>query len=161
MARETWPNLDDKVQAGIEHNMCHGNLDCILGIDQLYSKVIKVNKTIQHPTKGLAIKETIFGPSIGGSTEHRADDVDQTINLKIFATSMEENENEPTIICEGNENCTEKEIQLNIARVFNTEQCCVPTTCGEKKNCTEDEKLAMDEQDAVDQLKKSLNLDGG
>ena len=67
-----WPTLDKQLAKEIKNNIVKGRIDIIVGLDQLYGKISNTN-TIKHPYKRLALLSTIFGYSLGGSTEEYLD----------------------------------------------------------------------------------------
>ena len=112
-----WPNLDRNLKNEVKRNIFGGPIDIIIGIDLLYTKVLR-KKSYSHVTRGLIIKDTIFGSAIGGSTDFREKLLAEPIVLNCFATSIEKISTEPTIIDENNCSQDEEDIQKNISKML-------------------------------------------
>ena len=97
---------------------------------------LKNTKTITHPERRLALMSTIFGYSIGGSTQKKLEFTEEPRNLTMMASTFDST-NEPTIITEGG-NVTEKETQRLMNLLFATEKL---VNSGEKAE-TEGERYA-------------------
>ena len=69
----------------VKKNIVKGRIDIIIGLDQLYGKFSNTN-SIRHPYKRLALLNSIFGFSIGGSTE---DYLDGGTKLDILVSNLE------------------------------------------------------------------------
>ena len=67
---DLWPNLDDKLKLQAIENMIDRQVDVIIGPDPLYRKITDT-KSIPHPDRGLALLNTKFGWSLGGSPEKK------------------------------------------------------------------------------------------
>ena len=61
-----WPSLDKELAKEIKRNLTGGQIDVIIGLDQLYGK-IKDSTIIQHPHRRLILMKTIFGYSLSRS----------------------------------------------------------------------------------------------
>ena len=62
-----WPSLDKELAKEIKRNLTGCQIDVIIGLDELYSK-IEDSTIIQHPHRRLILMKTIFGFSLGGSS---------------------------------------------------------------------------------------------
>ena len=103
-----WPTLDKQLAKEVKNNIVKGRIDIIVGLDQLYGKFSNTN-SIRHPYKRLALLNTIFGFSIGGSTE---DYLDGGTKLDMLVSNLEMTKTEPT------EETNEKGIQQLTERLF-------------------------------------------
>ena len=116
-----------------------GRIDIIVGLDQLYGKISNTN-TIEHPYKRLALLSTIFGYSLGGSTEEYLDGGSES-NMLVSNIEMK---TEPT------EETNEKDIQQLMERLF---------TCEMPENSNNN--VSADEQYALDTFKDNLKFEEG
>lgn len=154
--KQIWPNLDNNLERDINNNIACGDIDVIVGMDQLYTKVYKHNE-IKHATLGLRIVDTIFGHTIGGNTTTRSHGVEEPIEIQAYATTIDNVE--PTIIEEKGSSSTESEIQADIARMFNTEQHSSVDT--EETKSPANAQYTADEQYAEEQFKANVQLKNG
>ena len=61
------PSLDKELAKEIERYLTGGQIDVIIGLDELYGKITD-STIIQHPHRRLILMKTIFGFSLGGSS---------------------------------------------------------------------------------------------
>ena len=64
-----------------------GRIDIVVGIDQLYGKISNTNSII-HPHTQMALLSTIFGFSLGGSTQEK-DEFDGGSNPSMLVSNLE------------------------------------------------------------------------
>ena len=62
-----WPSLDKELAKEVKRNLTGGQIDVIIGLDELYGKITDGTIT-QHPHRRLILMKTIFGYSLGGSS---------------------------------------------------------------------------------------------
>ena len=160
-----WPNLDRNLKNEVKRNIFGGPIDIIIGIDLLYTKVLR-KKSYSHVTRGLNIKDTIFGNSIGGSTDFREKLLAEPIVLNCFATSIEKISTEPTIIDENNCSQDEEDIQKNISKMFEFNNYMdnpksSKIFCMNQNSQSQESDLTMDEQYAVQQFNESITMRDG
>ena len=147
--KQLWPTLDKNLAKEVKKNITSGQIDVIIGVDQLYGKVSNT-KIIPHPKRRLALMHTIFGYSLGGSTEEIGCTSRKEDAIQLMTSTFETKYNsEPT-----NQESAEREIQENMMKMFEQEVITTPSDAKEKAK-TEDEKYADD------QFKKSIVFKDG
>ena len=141
-----WPTLDKNLAKEVKENICSGNLDLIIGLDALYGRVSNTNY-ILHQERGLALMHTVFGYSIGGTTQLKNNFHENTDIIRVLTSTFEAKyQDEPT-----KQKSVEREIQENMANLFKTE---VDVGSTDSKNYAK----TSDERFVVEQFKKTSNL---
>ena len=123
----------------VKNNIVKGRIDIIVGLDQLYGNISNTN-SITHPFKRLALLSTIFGYSLGGSTEEY---LDGGSKLNMLVSNLE-------IWTEPTAETNEEGIQHLMERLFTSE---MPDDSSNN--------VSADEKYAIDTFKSNLKFEEG
>ena len=146
--KSIWPGLEQKLYNEVMKNIAHGKLDCVIGIDQLYSK-FSSGRTMRHPTLGLELKQTHFGWTVGGSLQRKDESLIPTdTSHNIFSSIVITETTEPY---DDQQDDEESLIQNKMNRLFTTEE--------EERNG--EPKLSTEEQYALEQFNQTIEFRGG
>ena len=121
---EVWPSLDKQLAKEIKQNVTGGQIDIIIGLDELYGKITNTT-IIQHPYRRLILMKTIFGFSLGGSTQEK-ENPEHTNDICALMSKFEATyeKDEPTVqlyeVSEPNQQ-PEVKIQKNMDNMFHQE----------------------------------------
>ena len=151
---ELWPELDPKISKQVKRNLASGNVDLIVGINEIYGKFSNTRR-IQHPKRKLILLHTCFGFSIGGSSG-KIDETNQNNDMVSLMSSIETEFDceEPTLQLSHDDpnHVHERKIQENMEKIFSTEM-----------NIAEDarENKSKDEVYAEQHFLKHLKFENG
>ena len=80
--------LNKHLTKEVKENICSGNLDLIVGLDDLYGRISNTNY-ILHPQRGLALMHAVFGYSIGGTTQLKNNFHENTDIIRVLTSTFE------------------------------------------------------------------------
>ena len=118
-----WPSPDKKLAKEVKRNFIGGQIDVIIGLDELYGKITD-GTIVQHPHRRLILMKTIFGYSLDESSlekENTKYTTDICGLMSKFDVTYEKSE--PTLqleITEPNQQ-SEIKIQQNMDEMFHQE----------------------------------------